>query len=291
MGPEISRDPDEPVGSVLARMRRVKGLTGAELGRLAGISQSKVSRIESGKATPNPDEVARLVEALGGNEQLVQLLRERAETADNRDTDWRPVPLRVASVQEDLGEWEGAAKTLRAFDPTLIPGLLQTSEYARAIMATVQSLILTDSVDNMESAVLEAVSARMRRQEVLSLPAGSFRFVMSEAVLANRVCSAVDMIGQIARLQEIRDRYENVVIRIVPEGVTPAIPPIHGFELFDDALVVVDTFNAALTSRGKLDTRLYRRVYDAFEAQSTAEIGPILDKYYQHYAKLIVAGG
>jgi transcriptional regulator with XRE-family HTH domain len=286
---DASHDPDEPVGAVLARMRRARGLTGGDLGRLAGMSQPKVSRIENDKGVIDPEDIGRLARALGAGEELARQLVERAETSQNRMTDWRPSPINMAGNQRLVGTWEGAVAVLRCFDPTVIPGLLQTSEYARAMLATFQTYWVPEQVGNAVSAVLEAVSARVRRQEILSDTTRSFRFVVTEAVLKNRFCSPDDMVGQIRRLREWNAQYDNVSIRIVPEEAKLAIPPLHGFELFDDRQVLVDLFNTGLSSQGRADIRLYRGVFDVFEAESVLDIDPILDRYHRYYAEQLLS--
>jgi transcriptional regulator with XRE-family HTH domain len=286
---DASHDPDEPVGAVLARMRRAKGLTGEDLGRLAGVSQPKVSRIENGKGTVDPEGVGRLARALGAGEELARQLMERAETSQNRMTDWRPSPINMAGNQRAVEEWEAEAATIRNFDPTVVPGLLQTSEYARSMLGTFHRYWNPGPGRAVGSAVLEAVSARVRRQEILSDTAKSFRFVVTEAVLRNQFCSADDMLGQIRRLRELNTDYDNVSIRIVPEQAELAIPALHGFQLFDDRQVLVDLFNTGLSSQGRADIRLYLDVFEVFEAASVPDIDPILDRYHRLYALRVLA--
>jgi transcriptional regulator with XRE-family HTH domain len=282
------RDLEEPVGAALARMRRAKGLTGAQLGRLAKMSQPKISRIETGRGLVDPKDVGRLARALGADDELARRLMERAEAAHNRRDSWQPLPtLGLAGTQNSMGEWEASVQTLRAFEPTIVQGLLQTSEYARAILTAFQKLV-PDLAENSDSAILEAVSARMRRQEILSDTSRSFVFVMTESVLVNQFCPPDDMLGQIRRLREVNARYTNVSIRVVPEHATYVIPPMNGFELFDDRAVVADVFNIGLSAQGPADIRLYRSVFDSFEAASVGEIEPILDKYYRSYARQLV---
>lgn len=284
-----SHDPDEPVGAVLARMRKAKGLTGADLGQLTGMSQSKISRIENAKGLAEPQDIERLARALGADESVATQLVSRAEIAHNRMTDWRPSPIGLAGTQQAVGRRESEAATLRCFEPTAVHGLLQTSEYARAILTAFQKHGVPDLVDNPGSAILEAVAARVRRQEILSDSHKSFRFVMLESVLSNQFCAPDDMVGQIRRLRQVHAEQKNVSLRIIPEGAAFPLPPMHGFTLFDDRLVMVDVFNTGLTTQGGMDARLYRNVFDSFEEVSVTDIDPILDKYYRRYARMLLA--
>jgi len=280
--------PEESVGVALARLRKQRKLTGAQLGRLVGMSQPKISRLENGVGFPDPADVGRVARALGADESDALRLVELAEQSHNRMTDWRPLPTELAQRQRGIGEWEAEARAFRVFQPAVVVGLLQTSEYARAILGSFQGLI-SPGFDDAGRSVSEAVSARMRRQEILSDPARSFRFVMTESVLGNRLCPPEDMPAQIHRLREV-GRQENVSIGIVPAEAAWSTPPFHGFLLLDDDIVSVDLFNTGLTSRGKADIRVYQQVFDDFEAAAVTEIDPILDKYQEIYLDLARAG-
>lgn len=290
----IPTDPDEPIGAVLARLRRAGGLSGEEAGRRAGMSQAKVSRIETGRLQPNPKDIGRLARALGAGEGLVNQLLSRLEIAQHRPTDWTPSPIGLASTQRVIAEREAEVTVIRGFESTIIHGLLQTGEYARALLSVfqMQELVLPTDIGSPVASVAEALAARFGRQKLLADSRRSFQFVMMEAALSNNFCPPEDMLGQIRRLREVKDQFDNVSIRIVPAGAKPTIPALHGFEIFDDKFVSLDTFNTSLTSTSTVDVRLYRHVFDSFEAQATAEIEPIIAKYQVHYtAQLSSPGG
>jgi transcriptional regulator with XRE-family HTH domain len=280
-------DPDESIGATLARLRRASGLSGAEAGRRAGMSQAKVSRIETGAVTPAPDDVGQLARALGVDEQLAGQLMSRTVIAQRRPTDWSPSPIGLASGQRVIAQREAQVNIIRAFEPIVIHGLLQTGEYARALLSVfrMQETVAPTQARSPAASVAEALAERIGRQEILTDSRRSFVFVMMETVFDNNFCPAEDMLGQIRRLWEISQQYDNVSIRIVPLSAKPKIPALHGFELFDDELVAIDTFNTTLTSTGEPDLRLYRHVFDSFEAAATAEIEPIIAKYQNHYAR------
>ncbi|GIF72326.1 helix-turn-helix domain-containing protein [Asanoa siamensis] len=283
--PGISIDPDEPIGAVLARLRRASGLSGGLVGRRAGMSQAKVSRIETGTLQPGLDDVARLARALGASEALVDQLVSRAEIAARRPSDWTPNPFGLASGQRAIAEREAGVQVIRAFESTIIHGLLQTGEYARALLSVfqMQEVVLPDDVGNAGGSVTEALAARIARQEILADDERSVQFVLMEATLDNTFCPPEHMLGQLRRLLEVRAQFPHVSIRIVPAGAEPVIPALHGFEIFDDRSVAVDTFNTSLTSTSATDIRLYRHVFDAFEARATSDLEPILAKYQRHY--------
>jgi hypothetical protein len=97
-------------------------------------------------------------------------------------------------VGPELAEWDQKTRLLRGFEATVIPGLLQTAEYARArFEESIRRLKLPNNIN-------EAVQARIMRQEMLYRPDKRFHFVLTEAALRFRLCASEVMLGQLARL-------------------------------------------------------------------------------------------
>lgn len=276
----------EPVGVTLARIRRAKKLTGKALGQLAGMSQAKISRIENGITAVEPDDVRALARALQVSAELEHQLVEAVDQAHDRMTDWRPTQTDVADRQRDVARLENATREFRVFQPAVVVGLLQTSEYARAVFSRFQIELDSSDIAESSATVADAVSARVRRHEVLTEADRHFHFLMAESVLSNRLCRPADMVAQIERLREVAGQ-DNVTLRLIPADNEWAIPPYHGFELMDDRCVLVDLFNTSLMSRGRSDVGLYRQVFDALEEQGTTDIDPMLDRYLDHYLDLL----
>jgi transcriptional regulator with XRE-family HTH domain len=277
---ESSAESREPIGIVLARLRRRAGLTGSQLGLRARMSQAKISRIETGSITPDPADVRDLATALRADKHEVQRLVDLAERAHEQMTDWRPSSP-MLSPDQRLAKLETEARIIRDFQPALIPELLQTSDYARAAY-----LHLPQS-DMSEMAALTAASERIRRQKILADPAREFRFVLSEMVLRGSMFSPEEMLAQIQRIRRLAET-DNVTISIVADESPTTLPPLHGFTILDDASVMVTVFNTVLASRGGGDVTLYRRLFDSLEASADADPGPILDTYLRrHLARLM----
>ncbi len=277
--------PDLPIGAHLARLRRQRGLTGQDLGLRAQMSQAKVSRIETGVVVADPADVGRLARALGLSDAEAQELVDRAEQAQHHASEWRTIPVGVAERQREVAALENSTREFRVFQPTVVFGLLQTSEYARAILSKFQSVPASSRMAGSTADIAEAVTARVRRHEVLAEPGRRFHFLMSEAVLDNRLCRPHEMVAQIERLREAAAE-ENTSLRIIPAGARWSIPPYHGFELMDDRCILVDLFSGSLMSRERGAIRMYRQVFDALEQQGTQDIDPILDRYLDLYLDL-----
>ncbi|GIF52671.1 helix-turn-helix protein [Asanoa ferruginea] len=276
------RDPDETVGSVLARMRRARNLTGGQLAKLVGMSQPKISRLENGVGHVDPDDVAAIARALGASGDQIDHLVAQAELSHNRMTDWRPSSTSLAHRQRLVGAIEADAQTLRIFQPVAIPGLLQTSEYARAILTPFQDLMPASATDSPATAVAEAVSLRIKRQEQLVDPTRRFHFIMTESVLSNEICALEHMPAQIRRLVDVA-RQDNVTLGVIPARSEWTIPPLHGFVLADESRVEIDLINTVISSEGKADAAFYRHVFDAYAKQTVKDVFELLERHRRRF--------
>lgn len=279
-------DSSEPLGVAIARMRHEARLTGQQLGQMVKMSQTKISRIETGQASASPEDVARLARALGASREITDRLIAQAERAQNRMTDWRQATGAVGGIQSEVARIEAKAREFRIFQPNVIVGLAQTSEYARAVLSSIDVVYGHKHSQGRVTSVAEAVSARVRRQEVLMEPDRRFHFTMGESALSSRVAEPISMLAQVERLRQIADQ-ENTSLRIIPADAVLPFPLIHGFELLDDSCVVVDAFNTSMMSRGHDDIASYRQVFDTLDEIATAKVGPLLEKYRRQYRNLV----
>jgi transcriptional regulator with XRE-family HTH domain len=281
---QVSKDPgvpdDEPVGATLARMRRERGLTGADLAARVGMSQPKISRIERGRGVVDPADVGALARELGADEGAVAVLMRRTERPHDQMTDWRTTADNLASRQSTVAGWESSAKVIREFQPAVVPGLLQSSGYAEATLRGFQQLVLRGT--SSEPAVLAAVAERMRRQQVLADAGKSFSFVITEQVLRNEICRPDEMLAQINRIRDVAFRQPNISVGVIPDGVRLELPPLHGFWVQDDSMVILDVFNTGILTRGHKDVEIYNRAFEIFQA-SAVGVEPLLDKYEAYY--------
>lgn len=285
--PEAADQPVEPVGAILARWRKRLKLTGQALGDRVGMSQAKISRLENGVVAAEPGDVRLLAQELGMPPDEVQRVVELAEHADNQLTDWTWAQHGLAIAQDEMGRIETAAKELRVFQPAVIPGLLQTSEYARAIMSELKDELDDARLADSTATVSEAVTARIKRSEILTLSNREFHFLITEQVLRNRVCKPAEMLAQIDRVRELAT-VPNVHLRIIPDDAPLPIAPLHGFYVADDRWVSVDLFNTTVMSKGRRTVRTYRRAFDALERVALADTGELLKRYEAQYVRMLL---
>ena len=166
---------------------------------------------------------------------------------------WRRAGGRGEAKQTMLAERERATTLRRSFHPAVVPGLLQTAEYARQIF--VRSMFIT------EEEMTRAVAARMDRQTLLYSPEHRFEFLITEAALRVRLGPADVMLAQLDRLANI-STLRNVRLGIVPWSAELPRVALHGFAIFDDQRVAVETYTSELTLTDPRDIDTYVRLFD-----------------------------
>jgi transcriptional regulator with XRE-family HTH domain len=281
---ESQADVSETAGAALARLRRRAGLTGQQLGQLVRMSQAKISRLETGQTSLSAPDALRLARALGATPDEADHLVVLAHRSSNEMTDWRRRPGAIGGIQSEIAEVEARTKVIRIFQPAVIVGQAQTTEYARSILGAMEEIHETPDGARDAENVARAVTARIRRQEVLTRPDREFRFLMGEAALSGLLVTPNQMLAQIDRLRQLAQQ-DNVVVRFIPAdaGSRLPLPLLHGFELLDDDAVIVDNFNTSMISRGADDLKKFRVVFDLLERSAALDPAPLLDKYERIY--------
>lgn len=244
----------------LYRLRKEAKLTGDQLaGRLGWgkTGRPKISKIENGKQLPSAGDIEAWAAACGHPEAARGLLDLRADVEAVHHS-WRG-RLRGghAAVQDDYDRRVRAATEIRNSVPTLIPGLLQTAGYARAIMTHVAELWDTADID-------AAVEARMRRQEVLYDQSKTFEFVITEAALRLLPCPLQVMAGQLDRLLSLD--LDNVTLGVIPMGVQLAVPSFTDFLLLDGR-ATVET-HVSEDEVGEAESVAYERIFGMLMAEA-----------------------
>ncbi|MFE7507486.1 helix-turn-helix domain-containing protein [Promicromonospora sp. NPDC057488] len=239
----------------LRELRRAAGLTGQQLALSLSWQPSKVSKIEHSRQTPSDDDIRAWCRASSAEQETEGLLAA-LHTLETRHAEWqRQFRGGVASVQAQTARREETTELLRAFEPTFVPGLLQTPGYARHRFTEV-----THKFGHRRD-IDAAVAERMRRQEILYQPGKRFHMVITEAVLRYALCPPDVMVGQVDRLISL-SMLPNVRLGVIPFDKRYAIAPAHGFWIHDDDLVQVETFSAELNLAQPGEVELYTKVFE-----------------------------
>lgn len=245
------------------------------------MTQSKISRLETGAVMPDPADVRRIAETLELPAAVIDQLVEDAGNEYNRMLDLR-TGTKLIEKQSEFGGFERKSRVIRLFNPTTVPGLLQTDVYAKSIMTAAFRLASKPAQGPSESEILEAIAARIRRRETLYGRTNRVAILLSESALANRVAEDIVMLRQIEFIQQAAaaGRFE---IRILPFAQRLPVPLASGFEVADERWLIVDLFNTVVTSEGRDDIRQYVRVFEELWEVATPEVEPILAEYARRY--------
>ncbi|MBF6301244.1 helix-turn-helix domain-containing protein [Nocardia amamiensis] len=250
----------EAFGLRLRELRKDSGISGRELAAHLGVHESKISRIEHGKATPSPDDVRAYCRLCNAEDELPELLAS-LHNIDAAYMEWRRVlGAGIKRAQQLVMKNEAAAEFIRNYEPQVIPGLLQTAEYAEAkLRSVIQFYNLPDDLDI-------GVSKRMERQQILYKRGHRFHFLISEKSLYGTVGNDAVMIGQLDRLLSIIGM-PRVTLGIVPL-TAEVIVSVENFMMFDNRLIKVEGHTAELTITQPREIALYGRAFDTLARQS-----------------------
>ncbi len=252
------------LAAALRDLRTGGGISGRELARRLGWTQAKVSRIETATTIPSADDIEAWLGVVDGGDRTAQELADLADRAAAELRDWRLLfRAGYGPGQAAVGEVLHASTALSSFQPTMVPGLLQTAEYAA------DALRVWDP-DVGDDQVAEYVAGRLRNQALLDSPR-SFEFIVTEGALRWRPGTVASLRFQLGyvRLQATRG---NISLGVIPFATRAPIRYLHGFNLYerpDDAggpLVDVETYADLLTASGPGKVDAYRQVLDRARA-------------------------
>jgi transcriptional regulator with XRE-family HTH domain len=236
------RDPETNpaafLGAELRRARLAAGFSSQEtLAAKFGFDRTVIAKAETGERPPTADVLIAWCEACQLDEELFSRLAKLARLADG------PVPTWF----EDWLEAEREAQSLRIWQPIIIPGLLQTGEYARALFLTAQT-------DTSEDAINALVTARLERQSILDRadPPDTV-VVLDEAVLHRLIGSAQTMHDQLTQVADLSMR-SYISVQVVPAATGANAGLGGGF-----AIASVDDMPGTLRMEGVEDQTTDRR--------------------------------
>jgi transcriptional regulator with XRE-family HTH domain len=201
------------LGSQLRRLRDAVGITRADAGFAIRGSDSKISRMELGRVRFKERDVADLLTLYGvtDHEERETLLTQAREA--NTPGWWnRYGDLLPAWFQPFVG-LEAAASVIRTYEVQFVPGLLQTKDYARAVIAPVSpALPMTTSAEEIE----RRVRLRMDRQQLLLRPNPPQLWAVVDEAALRRPIGGTDVMR--AQLEALIDatKLKNVTLQVLP---------------------------------------------------------------------------
>jgi transcriptional regulator with XRE-family HTH domain len=255
------------LGLRLREMRREAGFTTARaLAARAGWHESKSSRIENGKIVPSVEDLRAWTEACGVPGQLAELV-VTAQGIEEMYVEWRRAERGgLRPVQQSVLPLYDRAHRFRYYQSWVVPGLLQTADYTRAVLETVASL------RSAPGDVSQAVAVRMARQGVLHQSGRRFVFLVEEWVLRTVIGSPATMAAQLDHLIPLTS-LPAVSFGVIPMGAPRGDAwPTESFVIYGEEQVSVELVSAHLNVRQPHEVAEYVAAFGGFA--SLAVHGP-----------------
>jgi transcriptional regulator with XRE-family HTH domain len=251
------------IGLQLRKLRERQGLTLEQVAALMDCSQSKISRIETGNSSVGVRDMRDLLKIYEVDDQTTSDLMETAREARHQERKrgwWHPFNNILSSTYVAN---ENAASRIRVYENQLVPGLLQTEGYARALF---------HYPGFPDEEVSERLRVRMGRQSLLTRKDDpiSFEVILDESVLSRPIGGSEVMCEQLRRIVEVGEM-SNVTVRVFPFEFGAHAGMEGTFAILDFAATegsVVYAENAAggifLDKERELD--LYSGIFDRLQA-------------------------
>ncbi|MFJ6697290.1 helix-turn-helix domain-containing protein [Streptomyces sp. NPDC091272] len=271
------------LGQELRRLRETKGLTAEGVAEKLLVSQSKISRLENGRRSISPRDVRDLCGVYEVEDpRVVESLMQMAK--DSRQQGWwhafGDIPY---SVYIGL---ETDAESLRVYEPQVVPGLLQTPQYAEAVI----SGALPESTPEEWA---KRVGVRLRRQERVTTAAAPLRLwaVVDEAALRRMVGDRHLMLAQLEYLQELA-RLPHVTVQVLPfkagahTGLSGHYAILEFPETTDSSVVYIEGVTSDLYLEKTADVQKYTVMYEHLRAKalSAEDSQEYIDEIAKGYA-------
>ncbi|MFJ8477937.1 helix-turn-helix domain-containing protein [Kitasatospora sp. NPDC094011] len=254
------------LGAELRKLREGLRLTVDEVAARLGWHQSKVSRLENGRYGMRANDVGILLDVYQvtdpeTRDALATLARE-----GKRRVWWQPYSDVISQRYASFISFEAEAVSIRNFESSLLPGLLQTADYARALIRQLEPEATPDEINALVDVRLARQNATLRREEPLKLWA-----IVDETALRRLIGSRAIMAKQLQQLAAA-SREPHVTLQVVPFSAG-AHAGVHGsfavleFPVRGDLDVV---YTEALTSSLYLerdsDVAAYDQAFDRLRA-------------------------
>ncbi|QRX90885.1 helix-turn-helix domain-containing protein [Streptomyces noursei] len=256
----------EALGARLRGFRKDAGFSsGRAFAAATGWQESKVSRIENGKQNASEDDIRVWCEKTGHKSDLADLIA----TVRHIDEMWMEWRRHIQDGTENLQKKSlplyRKTKVFRVWEPNVIWGTIQTAEYAKVIFELVSSF--HESPPDMEAAVVK----RLERQRYLYEGDRIFNVLLGEQALYSNHGGSEVMRAQLDRLIAVL-ALPRLTLGIVPRSAPLVIWLGHGFVMFDDKLVKIETSSAEISVTQPKEIELYRKEFELH--RQSAVYGP-----------------
>jgi hypothetical protein len=230
------------------------GLNGRQLSARCGWHPAKTTRIQNGEAQPSAADIRAWCAACDAPDQAADLIAT-ARAVDSMYLEWRRVhSAGITRSQEEFRQLHERMTILRAYCSNVIPGFLQTADYAAALLSSITRF------QGTPDDVTDAVAARLARSRYLYEGRRRYVVLLEEWVLRSRIGDAATTAGQLRHLLAVQ-RLPSLALGIIPATATRTVWPLEAFYLYDDERALVETLTAEVNVTQPREVADYLRAH------------------------------
>ncbi|MGH3869550.1 MAG: helix-turn-helix domain-containing protein [Pseudonocardiaceae bacterium] len=195
------------LGNALKRAREQASKTQDDAAAVIDAAASKISRLELGQSGVRLTDLNLLLDFYGVSGEQTEWMRDLARAGRQRGR-WSGYRTVIPDWFRAYVDLESDTSEIRWYQPEVVPGILQTERYIRAMNATAHPRITDEAVNKQ-------VEVRLERQAILDQPDTTLHFILSESALRRNVGDAAIMHEQLIHLAEAAER-PNVELQVLP---------------------------------------------------------------------------
>lgn len=257
------------LGIALRRAREAAGLTQDEAAEAIDAASSKVSRIELGQSGLKLTDLGALIQCYGLKSAEAERLRDLARAGRKRGR-WSAFRNITPNWFRDYLDLEDDASQIRWYQPEVLPGVLQTEAYIRAVFTTGGPRSVDDEIERL-------VRMRLDRQAALERADATLHFILSESALCRAVGNPALMAKQLRHIGDLGDR-PNVDVQILPFDAQTFTPAHLGFTVLrfeQDAgtdVVYLEDYTDASYLDDEEPVRAYNALWNRLSAAALGQV-------------------
>jgi transcriptional regulator with XRE-family HTH domain len=253
----------------LRRLRAEAELSREQVAAQTSVNEGTLYRLETARARPQRRTLLALLDLYGVSEAVRSDLLDLSKSADGQG--WlRPYQSELPEEYAAYISFEAEARSVRNYESLFIPGLLQTEDYARAVITGTLPMASQPEVE-------QRVQARIERQELLTAERPlELWAIVDEAAVRRMVGGPGIMRGQLLHLLQAVDS-PNITLQVITfeAGAHPGMPGSFVYMEFGEAadpeLVYVDTLAGDLFLEAEADLRRYSQMFDHLRATALSQ--------------------
>ncbi|MDG4829995.1 helix-turn-helix transcriptional regulator [Solwaraspora sp. WMMD1047] len=255
----------------LIRLRDERGYSSARVAVEIGVARQRISRLENGHVAPDLDEIMRILQLFGVNQQRWQQIMLIAREAQERGW-WAKYADEMGSRQALYANLEAGASEIREYQMVYLPGLLQITSYTEA-------RVRIDRPDGATFSHARALEARAGRQRMLERPGGPrYEVIIDELAIRRFAAPAPVVADQLDHLALVGHDRSATTIRVLPLSakIRHYTVPRSAFFVYrypdphDPVVVAVDTVTDDLVLTEEADVNRYFDLYAKLQEASMA---------------------